>query len=231
MNTIIRKSIVTGATALILCFTIAATGARTTANTADINLSAEEQTISSFDNLLSNFDKNVSDLGKKAAVTRVEFNSAKAQADEIKKQIPQMQQAIRSLISRLDSAKLFASAEAKIVAAIRNESVKSSIRAQGGVKRILEQAASQSNGLTKEIDSMLEGLTRKVSARDGDGPSDLSLRAVRVAFVPAPGAGPAGDRLRCTLALAKASIEMATKGELSDRTRQRLEEFCNLSAV
>ncbi|MEW6211902.1 MAG: hypothetical protein AB1631_26335 [Acidobacteriota bacterium] len=228
MNTIIRKSIIAGATALVLCFTIAATGARTTAMpAADINLSAEEQTIASFDNLLNRFDRSGSDLDRKAAVTRIEFNSVKAQADEIKKQIPQMQQAIRSLISRLDSARLFASVEAKLAAAIRNENVKSSIRAQGGLRRILEQSASQSSGLATEIDSLLEGLTRKVSARDGG--SDLSLRAVRVAFV--QGAGPAGKRFRCTLTLARATIEMATKGELSDRTKENLEKNCNLGTV
>lgn len=226
MNTIIRKSIVAGAAALALCFTM--TGARTTANT-DVNLSAEEQTITSFDNILNRFDKSASDLGKKVAIARIEFNSAKAQADEIKKQIPPLQQAIRSLVSKLGSAKQFDIVEAKLVAAIRNESVKSSIRGQGGLKRVLEQAASQSSGLATDIDSLLEGLTRKVSARDDEGRSDLSLRAVRVSFV--QGAGPAGKRFRCTLALAKATIEMATKGEISDRTRQNLETFCGLSAV
>jgi hypothetical protein len=223
MNMIIRKSIIAGAMALVLCFTL--TGARTTANT-DVNLSAEEQTLTSFDNLLNRFDQSSADLGRKASITRIEFNSVKSQADEIKKQIPSLQQTIRSLINKLDSARLLGSVEAKLAASVRNESVKSSLRRQG-VRRILEEASSRSNELAAEIDSLLEGLTRKVSARDGEGRSDLGLRAVRVSF----GAGPAGDRLRCVLALAKATIEIATQGELSDRTRQRLEKFCGLSEV
>jgi len=177
---------VAAATILVQSF-FAGTSAGTVAPQS-INLSSEKQTLESFGDSLGLLEKNVKDLGKKATITSQELNSARSSATNLKSRVSQAQQAFQSVVNKLRAAGKLDDPDS-VLPQITSPRAQSIIRENGGTKRILESLASQLNGLSQEIDSLLQPLNSKVGADGGERfveGRDLKARAVRVAYNPAP---------------------------------------------
>jgi hypothetical protein len=226
-----RAAVSVAIAAMILVQTMAlARNAHAFPGATSLDIASEHRALQSFDVTLAKLETTCADLSKKPSIATVEFASAKSQADDVKSRVSEVQQAIRSTIDKLKAAGAWDGLDAKLLAKITNERVRSLLRDNGGPKRILEDAASQFGRLSADVDSLVQKLNSKVHAqRDSRPATDLSLRAVRVAFNPEPLSF--GDRVRCGFRMVLATVEFARNEQLSDETVSKLTKACGTPAT
>ena len=195
-----------------------------------LDIASEHRSLQSFDVTLAKLETTCADLSKKASIATLELASAKSQADDVKRRVSEVQQTIRSIIDKLKAAGEWDGLDAKLLAKITNQRVRSLLRDNGGPRRILEDAASQFGRLSADVDSLVQKLNSKVRAQlDSRPATDLSLRVVLVAFRPEP--VKFGDRVRCGFRMVLATVEFAANEQLSNETIAKLEKACGTSAT
>ena len=173
--------------------------ARSLTGTNDADLTPEKRTLKSFADDLSALEKKCIELGKKATITRLEFNTARTSTDGLRGRVSLIQQAVRSVVDKLKAAGQWENFDATTLARVTDARQQSAIRDAGGPRRILEDAASQLSGLSQEVDALLQPLSSRITADAGRSFSEeklrgLGSRVVRVAFAPS---APMRGGLRC----------------------------------
>lgn len=175
---------------------------------ADADLSAEDRIIDSFVNDLGKFDKRGLELGKKAALTRLEFDAHQRDADALRNRVSGVQNALREVIRKLKAAGQWDNLDQIVLAKFNDSKFQEFVR-RDGFKRTLEDAALNLSGDAGDIAKPLDSLRRKIQAQASEGGfeppnSALTSRAVRVAFQPEPVALTAG--LRCRAAAVRFGV-------------------------
>ena len=174
-----------------------ATSARSPVVPTAADLTLEQQTLTSFASDLSGLERKVVQLQTKTTITSLELSSARTSADTLKTRTFQIQQTLQSAISKLKASREWENLDVTVLAKTTNLKVQSFIRNAGGAKRILEDAALQTSGLSLEIDSLIQPLSSKVASI---GPSFGN--SSRLGFVPvrasvAPTAAVYREAFRC----------------------------------
>lgn len=228
-NTITMSTIVALLVAQAIFMTSDA--AATAAMLAEVNVTSERQSLVSFEAALSRLEATCSNLDKKASITPLELDSSRKAAGDLKRQVPQIQQAIRSIIDKLKAAKAWDDFDSTALA--KAKALRSVLTQNGGAKRILEDAASQLGGLSGEVDGLLQPLGAKLRA-DAGGPfsgreaQNLRSRTVRASFN--PGAPMLIRSARCLVRIAISTVQL-TVGSKADVQElidvcKRLKEAC-----
>jgi hypothetical protein len=198
---------------------------------ADANLSAESRALDSFLADLAKLDKKSVELSKKSSLTRTEFDAHQRTADDLKRRLSAVQNALRDAITKLKAAGQWEQLDQIVLAKISNSKFQEFVR-RDGFKRTLEVAASTLSNDANEIDSPLGILRNKVQAQVQDsiytpGRGGLALRAVPVANTPPPALFK--SKARCSLAYLRAGISGAfnpTRGP-SERANLGILCFCD----
>jgi hypothetical protein len=196
---------------------------------ADANLSAESRALDSFLADLAKLDKKSLELSKKASLTRTEFDAHQRTADDLKRRLSAVQNALRDAITKLKAAGQWEQLDQIVLAKISNSKFQEFVR-RDGFKRTLEAAASTLSNDANEIDSPLSILRNKVQARvqdSIDGPTGrvgLALRAVPVAYTPPPALFK--SKARCSLAYLRAGISGAFNPTRGPSERANLGVLC-----
>ncbi len=160
---------------------------RASADSIRANLSQEVRVLIVFGNELFAHDLRVEQLSKKATLTRVEVESVNTKAADLKRQLPRIQQAFRSLMDKLKAVRQFDNFNAIVLTRARNATERTLMEEDGGPRRQLERLATDIPNLAKELDDEVQGLRSKLRAQAEENilnPKTLR-RAVRVAFTPA----------------------------------------------
>jgi hypothetical protein len=155
---------------------------------AEVNLSGEAQTLNAFGNELLALDKKCAELGRKTDITRAEFDAVRASADRLKQRVTTVQQSFRSIIDKLKGAKQWDNFDTQALQIIKKERVRGLVRNEGGAKSFLESAATQTGGLTNEIDAVVDSLRAKVrqqTSSNGFVERGLGGQFIRASFAPA----------------------------------------------
>jgi hypothetical protein len=206
-----------------------ATSARTAAaGLADADLSAEDRIIDSFVNDLGKFDKKGLELGKKASLTRLEFDAHQRDAEALRNRVSGVQNALREVIRKLKAVGQWDNLDQIALAKVRNSTFQDFVRGKG-LKRTLEDGALNLSGDAGDIAKPLDSLRRKIQAQASDGgfesgSSSLASRAVRVAFEPEPAVF--RDSLRCRAASLRFGITALVFGEGPKTTRAATASNC-----
>lgn len=162
-------------------------------NTAstDAGFNSELRTLDSFyDDWLKLYQQHKV-LSKKATVTSSEFNAFKSSSEGLKSRCSDFQQAIRDIINKLKEAGRWNGLDDEVLAKTTDQGLKSDLREAGGLKKLLEAAASQfCSQAEDEITNPIESLRQKLSAQVQDlffdqAAQDYRLRMVRVSYDPA----------------------------------------------
>jgi hypothetical protein len=184
---------------------------------ADADLSAEDRILDSFVNDLGKFDKKGLELGKKAALTRLEFDAHQRDAEALRNRVSGVQNALREVIRKLKAAGLWDNLDQIALAKVNDPKYQDFVR-RDGFKRLLEDAALNLSGGANDIGKPLDLLRRKIQAQASEGGfeprnSTLASRAVRVAFQPEPALF--RDSLRCRAASLRLGIAGLVHGGTS----------------
>lgn len=163
---------------------------RASAASTDANLSSETRTLITYGNELFAHDVAVEQLSKKATLTSPEVDSVNTRAADLKRRLPQIQQAFRSIIDKLKAANQFNDLDSIVLARFRDERKRAFLREDGGPKRRLESLVNDIPGLAQELDTEVQGLRSRLRAQVEENllnpkATELRVRAVRVAFTPA----------------------------------------------
>lgn len=157
----------------------------------DVKFNSELRTLDSFfDDWLKLYQQH-SVLSKRASVTSTEFNAFKSSSEGLKNRCSDFQQAIRDVIKKLKDAGRWNGLDDEVLAKTNDQRLKSDLREAGGLKKLLEAAASQfCSQAENEITNPIESLRPKLSAQVQDlffeqEAQDYKLRMVRVAYDPA----------------------------------------------
>jgi chaperonin cofactor prefoldin len=167
-----------------------------------VDLNSEVRTLDNFGSDLFKLDKKSGELGRKNALTRAEFDSLQTSADDLKRRLSELQNALRSIITKLKDAGEWDDIDSRVAATISDGAILTRFR-QTSFKRELEELAAEITNHADQISSPVENLRKKVSARAQDpvfqSPgSALAWQSVAVAYHPGPVVVTTG--LRCTLA-------------------------------
>ncbi len=154
------------------------------------NISSDIRTLITYGNELFDHDAGVEQLSKKATLARAEVDSVNTKAGDLKRRLPQIQQAFRSIINKLKTANQLGDFDRIVFARIKDERTKALLREGGGPRRILESIASDIPQLAQELEREVQGLRSKLRAQAEENllnpnTTDLRARSVRVAFTPA----------------------------------------------
>ncbi|HEY0349241.1 MAG TPA: hypothetical protein VGC60_13910 [Pyrinomonadaceae bacterium] len=219
---------------LTLIQSVSMSRARTSAlpvniTSTELKLDSELRTFDSFfDDWLKVFQQHRV-LSKKASVTSTEFNAFKTNSEGIKNRCSQLEGAIRDTIRKLKAADRWDGLDEEALAKADDEGLKSELREGGGLKHLLENAASQyCSQATDEIIGPIESLRPRVSAQGQDlffeqGTRDYGLRMVRVSYNPAPPMFT--HTLRCIGATIRVAVHLVATGH-SGPARGNKECFC-----
>jgi hypothetical protein len=202
-----------------------------TAAFTDVDLNSEGRVLDAFVNDLANLDKKSAELGKKASLTRAEFDSHQHTADDLKRRLSPVQNALRQIITKLKAAGQWDSLDQIVLAKISDSKFQDLVR-RDGFKKSLEEAASGLSNDANQISSPLDVLRNKVSARVQDhisepGKSVLASRVVRVSYNPA--SAMLAHNLRCNVAWFRAGITAAFSGSgytPTDRSHNAVDCYC-----
>jgi hypothetical protein len=157
----------------------------------DVKLDSELRVLDSFFDDWLKVYKQHGVLSKKASVTSTEFNAFKSSSEGLKNRCSQLEGAIRDIIKKLKEAGRWEGLDDEVLAKANDEKLKSDLREGGGLKHLLEDAASQyCSQAENEITGPVESLRPRVSAQVQDlffeqAAQDYKLRMVRVAYDPA----------------------------------------------
>lgn len=176
-------------------------GPTSTAATPKAELVEEFRTLDKFVDDLFKLDRNRGELSKKASLSQTEFDSLKSSADDLKRRLSQVQNALRGIITKLKAAGEWDDIDSRVAETISDPSLRARFR-QTSFKRELEELAENVANQAGEISDPVEVLRRKVTARSRDSviPSAayaLAWQAEPAAYHPEPAMFTSG--LRCSL--------------------------------
>ncbi len=197
---------------------------------ADADLSGESRTLDTFVVELGVFDKKGADLAKRASLTRAEFVTYERQGEDLKRRVSGVQNALRQVIDKLKAAGQWDNLDQTLLAKINDSVFQNFVRSEG-FKKTLEEVAAGRNINVNEIANPVNALRNKVQGQAPGSvfnPTDstLALRAVRVAYTPAPAMVAAS--VRCRLSYLRVGISGAVKvsGQPTDRSVNALQCYC-----
>ncbi|HWP43207.1 MAG TPA: hypothetical protein VNO14_08240 [Blastocatellia bacterium] len=226
-----RAAIILGLAATMLLHSFyLATGARIASGAiAEVNLSAESQTLDAFLTDLAKAEKRGADLGRKASLTRAELLAYEQSVSDLKRRATLVQNAFRQVVLKLKAAGLWDNADQTVLARV-SDSRFQSIARRDGFKKSLEEAASSLSNDAGEISRPLDILRSRVKAGleepdfDPDNPA-LKSRAVRVSYGSAPAMLKAG--FKCRVAWLRLGISGFRQGEPTQKATDRVGCFCD----
>jgi|GEM_PF-1420473 len=197
----------------------------------DVDLNSEGRVLDTFVNDLANLDKKSAELGKKASLTRAEFDSHQKTADDLKRRLSSIQNTLGQIITKLKAAGQWDSLDQIVLAKISDSKFQTLVR-RDGFKKSLEDAASGLSNDANQIISPLDALRSKVSAQRQDhitdpGLSALASLAVRVSYDPAPAMF--AHNARCSVAWFRVGITAAFSGSghtATDRAYNAVNCYC-----
>lgn len=180
----------------------------------EVDLSSEGRALDAFVNDLITYDKRSAELGRKLSLTRAEFDSHLRTADDLKRRVSSVQNALREAIRKLKAAGQWDNLDQTVLARVSDARFQDFVRREG-FKRILEEAASGLSNDATQISSPLDALRNKVTAQSQESIYDthnsaLASRRVRVAYTAEPVMF--GLRLRCRLASIRVGLSGAFRG-------------------
>ena len=151
---------------------------------AEADLSSESQTLDSFATDLGKFDKKGGELAKKISLTRAEFAAHEQSANDLKRRVSGIQNALRDAIRKLKAAGQWDNLDQTVLAKISDSRFQTFVRTEG-FKKTLEEAASRLSDDANQISNPLDALRNKVlGAVFEPGTQSLASRAVRVSYTP-----------------------------------------------
>ena len=176
-------------------------GPTATATAPRAEIANEARTLDKFVDDLFKLDRKTGELSKKASLSQTEFDSLKGSADDLKRRLSQVQNALRGVITKLKAAGEWDDIDSKVAETITDASLRARFR-QTSFKRELDELAENVANQAGEISDPVEVLRRKVTARSRDSvfPSSgyaLAWQAEPAAYHPEPALFTSG--LRCSL--------------------------------
>ncbi|HWP43208.1 MAG TPA: hypothetical protein VNO14_08245 [Blastocatellia bacterium] len=206
----LKPAAICAAMAMMLAQVMGVSGITTRASASSpftvVGLSSETRVLDSFVTDLARFDKRSAELHKKASVSRTEFDSIRATADDLKRRLTGVQNSLRQMVSKLKAAGQWESLDQAVLAKISDARFQELVRREG-FKKILEEAATALSNDASQISAPLDALRNKVQTTASEpGATSPASHAVRAAYSPARAVF-ALD-LRCRLA----SIRLAVNG-------------------
>jgi hypothetical protein len=200
---------------------------------ADADLSAEDRILESFVNDLNRFDKKGLELGKKASLTRLEFDSHQRDAEALRNRVSGVQNALREVIRKLKAAGQWDGIDQILLAKFNDSKFQDFVR-RDSFKRTLEDASLNLSGAAGDIAKPLDSLRRKIQAQASEGgfesgSSSLASRAVRVAFQPEPVVFTSS--LRCRAASLRLGVAVFVYGPTSQANKAKDAYNCTCFGV
>ncbi|HEX6188314.1 MAG TPA: hypothetical protein VFZ40_09550, partial [Pyrinomonadaceae bacterium] len=176
-------------------------GPSSTAAAPKAEIANEARTLDKFVDDLFKLDRKTGELSKRASLNQAEFDSLKGSADDLKRRLAEVQNALRGVITKLKAAGEWDDIDSRVAGTISDASLRARFR-QTSFKRELEELAANVANQSSEISDPVELLRRKVSARSRDSvfPSAgyaLAWQAEPAAYHPEPAMFTSG--LRCSL--------------------------------
>jgi hypothetical protein len=185
----------------------------------NVNLQAEARTVDAFCDDLERFDKDVVIARRKTSLSHEEFNKLRERAGDLKTRWSRVQQAVRSAITKLKAANCWQNFDDLIEPRLFGDgSVRSFVRANGGLKRGLEQL------VLIEIDPWFLDLDKSLRPKVATQVRGLGLdkepfasefSALRVGYEPPE--PKFGDGLLCAGATIRLSISRAANETASPK--------------
>ncbi|MEW6208277.1 MAG: hypothetical protein AB1631_07910 [Acidobacteriota bacterium] len=196
-----------------------------TKTAAQSNFAAEGQALESFSDDLSAYIEQENNLRKKTTLTKADLAALRASGEGLKRRFSTVQQNLRSLISKLKSARRWDNLDQEVIAGIKDAEFRRLLEGEGGTRRIWEDLASNLNQLGSEIDRDALSLGNKVKAQLS--PTELQQRAVRVSYQPPP---VFARSLKCRVQIAIATVAHVT-GRITDKRIKKVIDACKDSTA
>ena len=190
---------------------------------AEADLSAELRVLDSFADDLNKFDRRRAELSKRASLTREEFDPLQRTADDLKRRLSQVQNALRDAINKLKASGDWDDLDAKLIAKITDSSLQSRF-SQNSFKKLLEESSSQLSGQANDISSPLDALRTKISANRQESQASF----VTASFEPEPALSKSTS-LGCRVQRLRSGLMGFVRGTIT--TEQGFREDCACSDV
>ena len=156
------------------------------ATSAGADISSEGRTVETYVNDLGSFNGKWVELGKRSSFTHTDFDPVQRNADDLKKRLSEVQNAVKEIIRKLKASGEWNDADAIVLSKITEARAQSRFR-QTSFKVLLEESSTQLTSDANEISSPLDSLRSRLSARAGDLQWDSSgsnLRLINAAYSP-----------------------------------------------
>lgn len=169
----------------------------------DTDLTSEGELLDAFVNDLAGYDKKNADIGKKASLTRAEFDLHERTSNDLKRRLSGIQSALVAAIRKLKAAGQWDDLDQILISKINDPKFQELVRREG-FKKTLERAASVFANNPNEVVAPLDALRNKVQGQVIDSIPQrnntlLAARVVRVSHTtPTPTMAAAG--LKCSIA-------------------------------
>jgi hypothetical protein len=193
-----------------------------------VDLNSEGRILDDFVNDLGRFDKRSAELGRKVSLTADEFSTHQRLADDLRRRVSTVQDALRQIVAKLKGGGQFDNLDQTMLAKVSDPDFQAIVRREG-FKKVLEEAASRLSNSASEVVSLPDILRNKVRARAADaifepGRPALALRAVPVAYTSA-----AGPSFKCRVAFLRVGFTRArnSSGQPSLNSGIALRCYCS----
>lgn len=201
----------------------------TTGALAEPDLSSESRALDTFVVELARLDKRTTELGRKTVVTRAEFDPVQNSANDLKRRLSEVQNAIGAIVRKLKAAGQWDNLNATLLAKSNDSSFRSFVRNED-FKKILEEFATTLTTQGSQIDVNLSTLRAKVARFENPAfePSDSTLAGLvrRVGYNPTPAAS--GSSFRCRVAGVRFGVAVLVFGATprANEARQSYQCYC-----
>ena len=197
---------------------------------ADAEISSESRLLDAFVTDLGRFDKKTADLARKVSFTSSELEGQQRVADDLKRRLSAVQNALRQIIIKLKASGEWGKLDEAVLTQV-SDSAFQEISRREGFKRTLEEAASGLTNSANDISRPLDALRSKVKAQLQE-PVSEPLRA-RLAGRPLPvsysRSGPVFNvSFKCRVAFLRVGFSRAinSSGQASTIAATALKCYC-----
>jgi hypothetical protein len=188
----------------------------------------EFRTLDKFVDDLFKLDRTRGELSRKTSLSLTEFDSLKGSADELRRRLSEVQNALRGIITKLKAAGEWEDIDSKVAETISDASLRARFR-QTSFRRELEELSESVGSKAGEISGPVELLRRKVSARDSVFPpagSALAWQAAPIAYRPEPAMFTTG--LKCSLSKLRFGFSKLIHGAATAKPHEAYHCACNI---
>ena len=178
---------------------------------ADLDLKSEDGTLELFGDGSVRYDKQLAELRKATSLKLLEIDGLKSKSEDIKRQVPQALQAVKSAIAKLKAADHWNHLDDEVLNGLTDARIIGTLNRLGGARQNLREVSEfSSNKVADELDAEIGDLrVRAVNRLDNpifEQRADVfQIRAVNYNPVAAIG-------FRCRLANARLTISKLTHG-------------------